>query len=730
MVNTAHTNSTVSRTTDYQGSKSSTASADQTSNWGLGIGKIASSALEKISGAWEKIWTPQEEPKPLQSKRFLQQSASFPALFDLTTLDGENGFQLNANGANLGLSISTKGDINGDGVKDLIIGAPDIQGTGTGNSYIVFGQPNGWPAQLNLAALDGTNGFAVNGLGKGSNFGIAVSGGDLNHDGIDDLVLGAYLASPGGLTNAGSAFVIFGKRSGWTSTFNLSSLNGANGFAIHGRSMGVSLGFPALIEGDINGDNMTDLVLGGFGADVGAVDTGILYILFGKTSGWTSPFDLASLNGINGFSISGTGASTTLGYACSYARDLNGDGIDDLAIGAPSVYVAAGAGAVYVVYGKTSDWQATFSVAAINGTNGFRIGGLGSSDHLGWSISTAGDLNGDGKNDLAIGAFQASPGGLTGAGSAYILFQPSVWPAVFNLANLNGTNGLIVDGLKANSGLGIAINTAGDLNGDGKSDLTIGAWKESTGALTNAGSTYILFQTDVWPAKFNLSSLNGANGFAIKGLAIDSYLGRGIDTAGDLNGDGMADLAIGASSFSLTAAGTGFVIFGKNTFPSSPAIPTPSILPPSTSTPLPTPSILIPASKVMSPSVTMPPIEVSSEMTPEPAFMILTPPPVNEPNSPPTIPIAAGVASVIVVGGLIGTIVVLRVKKKACFAEKNSSNYTSPSTQMQPNNNTDQVIVYQTELPELESVAKPEYNTSTVNDQTAYVGNDQTLYGA
>jgi len=277
-------------------------------------------------------------------------------------------------------------------------------------------------------------------------------------------------------------------------------------------------------------------------------------VVFGQASGWPASFNLTTLNGTNGFAIPGIVANGNLGQSVSTAGDINGDGLADLVLGAEGV--SSSAGTAYVIFGQVGGWPASFNLATLNGANGFAVPGMAAGDFLGFSVSTAGDINGDGKADLALGGYGVS----SNMGATYVVFgQMSGWPASFNLATLNGTNGFAVPGIAASGNLGISVNTAGDLNADGTADLVLGAFGNSSGA----GEAYVLFgQAGGWPSSFNLATLNGTNGFAIPGIAGSGNLGVSVNTAGDLDADGTADLVLGAYSVSSNT-GAAYVLLGR-----------------------------------------------------------------------------------------------------------------------------------------------------------------------
>src|SRR4028118_1430320 len=290
--------------------------------------------------------------------------------------------------------------------------------------------------------------------------------------------------------------------------------------------------------------------------------------MFGPT------FNLSTLNGSNGFAINGIAAGDRSGFSVSSAGDVNGDGFDDLIIGAnsPSPNGISYAGQSYVVFGSNSSFGASFNLSALNGSNGFAINGIAAGDGSGWSVSSAGDVNGDGFDDLIIGANRADPNGIPFAGQSYVVFgsNSGFGPSV-NLSALNGSNGFAINGIAAYDQSGWSVSSAGDVNGDGFDDLIIGAVSASPNGMSYAGQSYVLFGSNSgFAASFNLSALNGSNGFAINGIAANDQSGTSVSSAGDVNGDGIDDLIIGAvfaDPNGISVAGQSYVLFGRASTP-------------------------------------------------------------------------------------------------------------------------------------------------------------------
>ena len=317
-----------------------------------------------------------------------------PLTSDIDTSKAVATISAEAFGDNLGFSVASAGDVNGDGFDDILIGARsnDDNGIQSGRVYLFYGPVSG--------SLDATTADAIIEGAAFDEIGRAVAPlGDVNGDGFDDIVVGSDIAGGG---SRGEIFIFNGPLSG---TRTVASADAT----IIGSFADESFGASIASAGDINGDGVNDIIVGAPRFPLNGADTGRAYVFFGPVTG---SLIATQANAI----IFGEAVNDDFGVAVAGGKDINGDGVPDVIVGADQLFATAGAGKAYVFYGPLGgNIQAANADAILTGEV--------DRDLFGMSVTSVGDFNGDGISDVTVGAPDNGAGGVR-SGRVYTFFGP------------------------------------------------------------------------------------------------------------------------------------------------------------------------------------------------------------------------------------------------------------------------------------------------------------------
>ncbi|TAH37099.1 MAG: hypothetical protein EYC70_08960 [Planctomycetota bacterium] len=375
--------------------------------------------------------------------------------------------------------------------------AGDVDGDGLDD--LIIGAPFADPAGMLDAGsayvhsgADGSVLFQFNGVDMGDQFGSAVAGmGDLDGDGMSELAVGAPFADPFAQTESGAVYVFSG------ATGNLM-------WRAQGLSQSYLLGFSIANAGDVNGDGWNDVIAGApYASPFNRFHAG-------------SAFVYSGLDGIILRRIDGASAQDQLGYSVDGIGDADLDGLSDVIAGAPFADANFNnAGAVYVVNANT-------------GALHFKVQGTDRNGELGWSVAGVGDLNMDGRGDFVAGIPFADQGTIGDAGRARVF---------------SGFKGAVIyqwTGLFQGDKLGYTVDGPGDVNGDSFGDILVATPFAKVNGLSNAGRVELYSGFD----NRLLQSWGGTQ--------TNDFLGLAVDSAGDLDGDGFMEVAIGSSEVDVS----------------------------------------------------------------------------------------------------------------------------------------------------------------------------------
>jgi hypothetical protein len=394
---------------------------------------------------------------------------------------------------NFGYRVAAAGDVNGDGYADVVVGA-DRYKQFTGRTYVYLGSASG---------LSATPIFTATGEGSNNHFGYAVdTAGDVNGDGYDDIIVGAYHYRE----FTGRVYVYAGNANGLSATPVL-TITGEGPNIYFGRAVGAA--------GDVNGDGYDDVIVGAQAYDNW---TGRVYVYAGIPSGLdANPIFIAS----------GEGPADSFGRSVGAVGDVNGDGYSDVVVGAHGY--GDFHGRIYVYAG---------SADGLGAAPMFTATGEEANSHLGYSAGTAGDVNKDGYDDLIVGAHCRG----NNRGWVYVYAGSS--------NGLSATPIFTATGEGEHNHFGFAVSTAGDANGDGYDDVIVGAYHHNDAT----GRVY------VYPG--NARGLSITPIFSATGEGAANSFGRSVGTAGDVNGKGHADLVVGACGYD-DYTGRAYVYLGE-----------------------------------------------------------------------------------------------------------------------------------------------------------------------
>eukprot|EP00727_Mastigamoeba_balamuthi_P010178 m51a1_g5783 hypothetical protein (1109) ;mRNA; f:4960-8644 len=471
------------------------------------------------------------------------------AAVGVVTLEGQG------EGDALGAAVAGVGDVNGDGSPDVAAAMAMCKGCEYGKYLVIFGAPSSrsWPrvvatltapvvANVTMSVVVSNN--RPRSAAKRAHYRTAVSSaGDVNGDHVADLLLCHVDRWQSQCT------VALGSAGAWPALVDVSSREATN------RSLALSAfrlwqlgssGIGAL--GDIDGDSFDDVLVTANASQGSSVwypydsdhRLGFVAVIRGcrqwpcarvDDSNWTSAMDRGQQP--LGYTLHGESSAPRVGSSVHSVGDLDGDAIDDFAVGAP------GLERVYLRFRRSRELPTHSSPVDEHAAVLFSSDVC---DKLGWSVSSA-DLNGDGLADVVVGAPEAA----NGTGRVFVVFgQRGRWApgAALDVAGLNGTNGFTLSGENLWPGLGFEVSRVGDFNGDHIDDLLVSAVRVSMETVSSARA-YVVLGRKQWPASVAVSGLDGINGFAVDTAVVNTTQWVAVSGAGDLNGDRLAEVALG-----------------------------------------------------------------------------------------------------------------------------------------------------------------------------------------
>jgi hypothetical protein len=445
--------------------------------------------------------------------------------------------QLESDQAGAGVeSVAGAGDVNGDGYADVIVGSNDYDAgqAGEGAAFVFLGSASG------IADGDPSTAHAqLESDQAGAELGSVAGAGDVNGDGYADVIVGIGHYDAG----EGAAFVFLGSASGIVRWGNPSNADAQ----LESNQVDANLGDPVAGAGDVNGDGYADVIVGADGYDAGETDEGAAFVFLGSASGIADgdPTTAAA-------QLESDQAGASLGFVAG-AGDVNGDGYADVIVGASQFDAGeTDEGAAFVFLGGAlgiADADPSTAHAQLESDQaGAFLGG--------WSLGGAGDVNGDGYADVIVGAMYYDAGE-EDEGAAFVFLGSASGIADGDPVSADAQ----LESDQADAYLGWSVAGAGDVNGDGYADVIVGAYGYDAGEGPYEGAAFVFLGSASGIADGDPTTAHAQ----LESDQVDAWLGHSVAGAGDVNGDGYADVIVGAPDYDAgeTDEGAAFVFLGS-----------------------------------------------------------------------------------------------------------------------------------------------------------------------